>query len=224
MIAPDSATATRPDGRDTRWEAHRAERRKELVQAALRAIRKNGATVGMDEIAAVAGTSKTVIYRHLGDRLGLYLAVCEAVDEIILADFGRAMAGSGVGGDIDDALAGDPYDVLTAVIGSYFELVERDPEVYRFVTRRPLVDLPPETDPIGGLTDSIAQQLTKVFHDVLQARGADTSGAATWAFGLVGFVRETADRWLADPERTPRDEVVRHLARFASVGLTGVLR
>lgn len=222
MTAYDAAT--RPDGRDTRWEAHRAERRKELVQTALRAIRQNGATVGMDEIAAVAGTSKTVIYRHLGDRLGLYLAVCEAVDGIIVADFAKAMASSGVGGDIDDALAGDPYEVLTAVIGSYFELVERDPEVYRFVTRRPLVDLPPETDPIGGLTDTIAQQLTLVFRDVLQARGADTSGAATWAYGLVGFVRETADRWLADPERAPRDEVVGHLARFASVGLTGVLR
>ena len=38
----------------------------------------------MEEIAAQAGTSKTVIYRHLGDRLGLYLAVCESVDALIL--------------------------------------------------------------------------------------------------------------------------------------------
>lgn len=223
MAGSESATAARPDGRDTRWEAHRAERRKELVQAALRAIRKNGATVGMDEIAAVASTSKTVIYRHLGDRLGLYLAVCEAVGEMILADFDRAMAATGLGSGIDAAVAGDPYDVLTAVVGSYFELVERDPEVYRFVTRRPLVDLPLDTDPVGGLTDTIAQALTAVFREVLAARGADTSGAATWAYGLVGFVRESADRWLADPDRVPRQEVVGHLARFASVGLTGVL-
>ena len=44
----------------------------------------------MDEIAAEAGTSKTVIYRHLGDRLGLYLAVCESVDALILAEIDAA--------------------------------------------------------------------------------------------------------------------------------------
>lgn len=215
--------ATRPDGRDTRWTAHRAERRRELVEAALRAIRVHGATVGMDEIAAEAGTSKTVIYRHLGDRLGLYLAVCEAVDDIILSDFGNAMSASGIKIGTDDLFVGDPYDVLVAVIGSYLSLVERDPEVYRFVTRRPLVDLPPETDPVIGLTDAIAESLTDIFRTALLARDEDTSAAASWAHGLVGFVREAADRWLADPDREPRDEVVRHLARFASVGLSGVL-
>lgn len=216
-------SATRPDGRDTRWTAHRAERRRELVEAALRAIRAHGATVGMDEIAAEAGTSKTVIYRHHGDRLGLYLAVCEAVDDIIMSDFGKTMSASGIQIGTDDLFEGDPYDVLVAVIGSYLSLVERDPEVYRFVTRRPLVDLPPETDPVIGLTDAIANSLTDVFRTALSARGEDTSAAASWAHGLVGFVREAADRWLADPERQPREHVVRHLARFASVGLSGVL-
>lgn len=213
----------RPDGRDTRWTAHRAERRRELVEAALRAIRVHGATVGMDEIAAEAGTSKTVIYRHLGDRLGLYLAVCEAVDDIIMGDFSNAMVASGVPLGTNNLFDGDTYDVLTAVIGSYMSLVERDPEVYRFVTRRPLVDLPPETDPVIGLTDAIAESLTEIFRSALLARGEDVSAAASWAHGLVGFVREAADRWLGDPDREPRDEVVRHLAQFASVGLSGVL-
>lgn len=219
-----SNPAARPDGRDTRWTAHRAERRRELVEAALRAIRKHGATVGMDEIAAEAGTSKTVIYRHLGDRLGLYLAVCEAVDEIILGDFAKALSAGGVQAGSGDLFDGDPYDVLTAVIGSYLALVERDPEVYRFVTRRPLVDLPPETDPVIGLTDAIADSLTAIFRSALAARGEDTSAAASWAHGLVGFVREAADRWLADPDREPRAVVVGHLSRFASVGLSGVLQ
>ena len=51
-----------PDGRSTRWDQHRAARRRELVDATLRAIRQHGAGVGMDDIAAVAGTSKTVVY------------------------------------------------------------------------------------------------------------------------------------------------------------------
>src|SRR5262245_32752527 len=52
------------DGRDSRWEQHREERREALVDATIRAIRKHGATVGMDDIALEAGTSKTVVYRH----------------------------------------------------------------------------------------------------------------------------------------------------------------
>ncbi len=79
-----TTTSPSPDGRSTRWDQHRATRRRELVEATLRAIRKHGAGVGMDDIAAVAGTSKTVIYRHFSDRQGLYAAVCESVDALIL--------------------------------------------------------------------------------------------------------------------------------------------
>ena len=42
------------DGRTTRWAQHNATRRRELVEAALRAIRHHGHSVGMDDIAAEA--------------------------------------------------------------------------------------------------------------------------------------------------------------------------
>lgn len=214
----------RLDGRDTRWTTHRVQRRRQLVEAAIKAIRKHGATVGMDDIAATAGTSKTVIYRHLGDRLGLYLAVVEAVDSLILSDFDKAIS-SGIDPDDPASLRdADPHAVLVAVIDSYLRLVENDPEVYRFVVRRPLVDLPAEADPVAGLTDAIAGRLSELFTAALTAAGRDTSPARTWGHALVGYVREAADRWLADPDRPPRAQVVQHLAEFASVGLTGVLR
>ena len=56
--------AGRVDGRASRWEEHRRQRRVELVDHTVRAIRQHGAGVGLDDIAAQAGTSKTVIYRH----------------------------------------------------------------------------------------------------------------------------------------------------------------
>jgi AcrR family transcriptional regulator len=67
----------------TRWDEHRITRKRELIEHALRAIRKHGAAVGMEEIAAQAGTSKTVIYRHFGDRAGLYAAVVANVHDYI---------------------------------------------------------------------------------------------------------------------------------------------
>ena len=77
------------DGRDSRWERHREERRAALVDATIRAIRTHGAGVGMDDIAAEAGTSKTVIYRHFDDKAGLYRAVAERIDGRVVAQRGR---------------------------------------------------------------------------------------------------------------------------------------
>lgn len=213
---------SRVDGRDARWTAHREQRRRELTEATIKAIRVHGATVGMDEIAAEAGTSKTVIYRHFGDRLGLYLSVCASVDNNVLGDLRQALdaAGDGAG---RTPLAGDTRTVIEAVIDSYFAQVERDPEVYRFVVRRPALNVSPEDDPVIGISDTIAGVLQPIFAEALEAAGQSTAPSGIWSHGLIGFVRESADRWLADPDRPPRAVVVRHLAEFATYGLSGAL-
>lgn len=216
------AEDARVDGRDARWAAHREQRRRELTEAAIRGIRAHGATVGMEEIAAEAGTSKAVIYRHFGDRLGLYLAVCGAVDHNVLADLQQVLhrAGEGTG---SAPSAGDTRAVVEAVIASYFAQVERDPEVHRFVVRRPAVHLSPGDDPVMALGDTITDVLEPIFADALAAAGRPTTASRIWAQGLIGFVRESADRWLADPQRPPRAVVVRYVAEFATHGLCGAL-
>ena len=42
---------TSVDGRATRWAQHNAERRRELVEATLRAIRKHGHGIGMADLS-----------------------------------------------------------------------------------------------------------------------------------------------------------------------------
>ena len=208
----------RVDGRDARWRAHREERRAQLTESALRAIRRHGAGVGMDEIAAEAGTSKTVIYRHLGDRLGLYLAVCASVDRLILQDFSAALDTADAA---DHPLSVDPRSALIAAIDSYLALVENDPEVYRFVTRPPQVQVPRDSDPVIGLSATIAERLSDVLAANLRNAGRDEGVAPILAHGLVGFVRESADSWVTDPHRVPRAVIVEQLAEFAAVGLNG---
>lgn len=207
------------DGRDMRWEAHRTRRRRQLVEAALRAIRTHGAGVGMDEIAAAGSTSKTVLYRHLGDRAGLYRAVVAAVDERILADLAAA-----------GARGGDVVERIGQMVRSYLELVERDPEIYRFVVTRPLET--PEGgagDPVHRITDRIAEQLTSVLHEHLRGGGAVAAEAdrlaPVWAHGIVGMVRTVSDAWLAsraDGRAHPgADEVTRTLLALIEPALRG---
>ena len=212
-----SSPSTRRDGRDTRWAEHRLAKRAQLVEATLRAIRAHGAGVGMEEIAAEAGTSKTVIYRHFSDKAGLYLAVAQAVDELILRDLRAAMGASGTSGA--GAVPQDPRGVISAAIDSYLRLVERDPEVYRFVVTRPLLDRPVEDDPVSGLTTLIGEQIAAMLTAQLRARGKDPAPAQAWGHGLVGLVRAAADHWLSSPSPMPRGDLVQHLTDLAWSGL-----
>lgn len=198
------------DGRDTRWAEHRLHRRRDLVEDTLRAIRKHGAGVGMDEIAAQAGTSKTVIYRHFGDRAGLYAAVVGNVHDFIHKDLEAALHFTDPG-DLS-VLARDLAD-------AYLTLVERDPEIYRFVLS------PPDgaVDPLGGLPDVIGDQVSTAIAEHLVSSGQDPACATIWGHGLVGFVRAAADRWMGSRSREPKADVVAHIDSFFTPALAAGL-
>jgi AcrR family transcriptional regulator len=206
------------DGRSTRWDEHRQQRRRELVEAALRAIRQHGASVGMDEIAAEAGTSKTVFYRHFTDRSGLYAAVSERVDALILRDVTQALDADGTG-DLA-AVGSSPRRLIAAAIDSYLRLVEKDPEVYRFIVNAPLLDRPGGGDPAGAVTHHIADQISAVIARALQSAGRSPDPAVVWGHGVVGMVRSAADRWLADADPMARGQLAEHLTDLAWGGLS----
>lgn len=195
------------DGRATRWHAHRKERRTLLVDAALAAVRRHGAGVGMDEVAACAGTSKTVVYRHFADRTQLYVAVCERVAAELAEEVRLAME-----------TAGGPHAMTHAGIDAYLRMIESDPEVYRFVVHRPLA----APDPVADLVSLIGDRVAAVIAARLATVGADTSAAGPWGHGVVGMVRAAADRWLSDPGGMSRESLAAHLTDLAWTGLSGL--
>lgn len=199
--AAHAAASMRGDRRNTRWNAHRAAKRRELVEATLRCIRDLGPRVGMDEIAAAAGTSKPVLYRHFGDRTGLYLAVVDSVTEYIQSRIAPAL-------DADS-----PFAVMVADLAdSYLELIERDENIYRFVLSRPQLDT--DADPLTGVSERIGQQVSDAIARRRRAARLDDEVAVTWGHGIVGFVRATANVWLNTPDRRPRADLVAEVADF----------
>ncbi len=217
--------STTTDGRSARWEEHRQERRRQLVESAIRTIRDRGATIGMDELAAAAGTSKTVFYRHFTDRSGLYRAVAARVDELILRDIRRVLGEQ----TADDhgarlsALDVDPRSVVHAAIDAYLRLVERDPEVYRFIVAAPIVGSgrgDNAAEVAASATGRIATQISDLVASALVHRGNDPAPAKLWGESLVGLVRAGADAWLAGVtgERT-REEITEQLTELAWSGM-----
>jgi AcrR family transcriptional regulator len=205
--ADDSAR----DRRDSRWDEHRRERRAQLVDATVAAVGKHGAGVGMEEIAAEAGTSKTVVYRHFADRADLYVAVCNRVASQLLPKLRSAIETSA-----------EPRQMIGAAIDTYLAFLEADPELYRFVVHQQTIDRP-ASDPLGSLSDLVGEQATSAISVALHQSGGDAAAAAPWGHGVVGLVRSAADWWLRAGRPMLRSELAAHLTDLAWAGLSGVV-
>jgi len=180
-------------------------RRAEYLDAAMDAIRALGPQATMTDIAERAGMSKPVLYDHFNDRLGLTVAVVAKLAQTVATDAARSLLAGGE----PEALLARTFDIFVA-------LVEREPELYRWILRG-AQDMPSS---LGDLPLALegGTRLAAVIGSALRLAGADSGPAEPWAFGIVGFVFGATEWWLV--RRTMRwEEFVAYLARFVWAGL-----
>jgi AcrR family transcriptional regulator len=211
--APEQDTAPPPrrDKRSSRWDEHRRARRQELTLATIVAIRQFGPDVGMSQVAAQARTSKTVVYRHFTDKFDLYQAVCERVGAVIVGQVAEAMR-----------TAGPPQQILRQGIDAYLTLIERDPDIYRYVMRPPGSDRSSsaaEGDFVGDLTSFIGDHVGEIITTELHRQGRDPAPAVTWGHAVVGMVRSVGDHWLSARPEVSREVITGEVADLAWGGL-----
>jgi AcrR family transcriptional regulator len=243
LADPDPRDDDAPgDGRSTRWADHREARRAELVRAARRTVHHHGPDVSMEEIAAAAGTSKSIVYRYFSDKTGLQIAVAEAV---VLQ----------IQGALEGVLrvAPTPREGLRAMVAVYLEMIESSPHVYAFVTRHGSVE---SDGPLGHFLQSVTALVAAPFARGLTeerdgrrvarrpdsppdtppdpaATGDDAAAgvraaalAESWAAGAVGFVRGAGEWWLAhrgEPGTPDREALTAQLAAWLWAGPVGLL-
>lgn len=196
-----------------RGDEARQQRRQAFVDAAVDLVRREGPLVSMEQIAAACGVTKPIVYRLFGDRDELVMEMAERfVDQLVEA--------------LAPLLTADapPLDLLVGTMDAYLGLVERDTNLYRFLSAHAGAD---RRDLLAAL---IAEQVATVLERLLAQRDLPTAPARTWAFGLVGMVHFAGDWWAAGTElpdedhRFPADraELVQHLARLLWYGADGV--
>jgi len=190
----------------------RPARRAELLDAAIRAIRREGPSVSMETIAAEAGITKPVVYRHFGDKDGLYRALAERYIADLMGELETALA------SIDD-----PRQRIEVTIGTYLKLVERDPGVYRFLTRTVVADWSEGADHLAGFVHRIAGRISEVLTTQFIRLGLPARGADAYAHGLVGMVRQAGDWWVEDGSYE-RTELAHLLTNWIWWGFTGLGR
>ncbi|MFC6092177.1 TetR/AcrR family transcriptional regulator [Saccharothrix sp. BKS2] len=200
------------DARRERWKGHREARRAEFVEATIRAVAGHGPDVGMDEIAAEAGVSKPVLYRHFADKSDLYLAVGQRATEMLMDRLGPAIGHEG------------PIRVRIArIVDAYLSVIEEHPNLYRFVVRASFADRPVEQDVVGEDKTMIANALARLLGDYLRAFGMDSGGAEPWAHALVGMVQNAGDWWL-DRQSMTRASLSDYLTTIIWHAIDGLLR
>lgn len=201
--------AINPDGRNTRWDQHRRERRDELIKSARAAVHDLGPSASMDEIAAHAGTSKSVFYRYFGDKNGLQRAVGEKATEFVATELLRAARGKD-----------NPLEALQTMIRIYLELAESSPNVYTFST---------ESD---GETSEFFSGIADVMSTIHERFVVETKpehrenmaarvSATYWSTAAIGFIRHAGEQWLTEPpheDRPTAPQLARYITRWLVQG------
>jgi AcrR family transcriptional regulator len=198
------------DARRERWRAHRLTRRQEFVEATIRAVTKRGPDVGMDEIAAEAGVSKPVLYRHFTDKADLYLAVGLRATDLLMDQIVPALADNGA-----------IFERIRRAVGCYLTFVDEYQELYRFLVLRPEAA---KNGLVQEDRNKIAAVLTKLLAKYLRLFKLDTRMAGPSAHGIVGLVQGAGEWWLDDHDTMTREELIEHLSLLIWHGIDGVLR
>ncbi|MEY2571331.1 MAG: hypothetical protein QOE63_1681 [Acidimicrobiaceae bacterium] len=188
--------------------ARREKRRAELLDAAVAAIRRDGGTVSMEVIAAEAGVTKPIVYKHFGDRSGLAAAIGERFGTELVAALEGALHRTDL----------EPERLVHATIDAYLEFVEREPQLYRFLVANMAV--PEGGAGQTGLVLAIGQRVAVVLGELLRANGRDSGPAEPWAFGIVGMVHFAGDWWL-DRKTMSRERLADYLSALLYQGLQG---
>ena len=188
-------------------------RRNELLDAALAAVRRHGAGVSMADLAAEAGVTKPILYRHFGDREGLVAALAARFTADLMGALEHALSRA-------DGAA-DPRATVAATVDAFVSFIERDPDVYRLLVHRAVREQPGAVEALGGFLRQVGNAIAQVLGEQLRGAGADSGGAEVLAHGMVGFVHAAGDWWL-EHQTMPRARVVAYVTDLLWGGLAGM--
>ncbi|MCY7364716.1 MAG: TetR/AcrR family transcriptional regulator [Frankiaceae bacterium] len=172
----------------------RAARREALLDAADRIVRRAGPTASMATIAAEAGITKPILYRHFGDKSGLYAALADRYTGRLLEDLQSALEAGRT-----------RRDRVARTVDAYLAAIEQEPQVYRFLVHSD------EAAPAQSQVRSFTRRLSALLAAGIAAEvGGPPQRASAWGHGIVGMVQSAGDWWL-DTRGCSREELVSEL-------------
>lgn len=174
-------------GRDPR-------RRRALLEAADRIILREGPDVSMASIAAEAGISKPILYRHFGDKSGLYQALADRHVRVLMDTVRAAFV-----------RAGSMRERSSAAIDTYLSAIAANRPLYGFLVHRAGAEDTATHSAMSALIRGLGGQLAEIL--LAEGRLHDQVRAHVWGHATVGMVQAAGEWWLDHPD-VPRTTVV----------------
>jgi AcrR family transcriptional regulator len=182
------------------------DRRELLLAAADRVVQRVGPDVSMNVIAAEAGITKPILYRHFGDKGGLYRALAARHIEDLLSRLRAALV-----------TRGGLETRTRATLDAYFASIEERPQVYRFLVQRAAVEEPGVRGEVEGFVRRFGDELATGIRSEPALGEVEPLRALVWAHGIAGMVQAAGDWWLDHPD-VPRAVVVNELTELLTAG------
>jgi AcrR family transcriptional regulator len=200
--------------RDSARQRRREQRREQLLDAADRVIHRSGSAFSMDEIAAEAGITKPVLYRHFGDKDGLH----EALTDRYIGELKQVLRPA--------SETDDPRSRLAATIDAYLSYVEREPDRYRFLLAA--AEQPRTAVLVADFRREYVGECAFTSATKLDRAGLDPGFAEPWAQCVSGMIRSAGASWL-EHRALPRARLVDYLTTvlwdgFAALRATASVR
>lgn len=181
------------------------QRRRELLEAADRVVLRDGPKASMNAIAAEAGITKPILYRHFGDKGGLYRALATRHTDALLTSLRASL----------DAPA-DRRRRVEATLDTYLASIEAMPQVYRFLMHpadeahqaEQGFDVGRHSAP---LLRRMGEELGQVIAERVDLGPAAEVQARIWGHGIVGMMHAAGDWWLGE-RPCSRADLVKSLA------------
>jgi AcrR family transcriptional regulator len=162
----------------------------------------DGAT--LEEIADQAKVSRPVLYEHFGGKEGLYAVIVDREMEYLVRRIAEAIA------------TGTPRVRIEQAALAFLTYVRGHPDGFAVLTHDA-----PATTAGGGMSsvlNDVAERVGVLFTAAFKDAGYDPKTAPIYAHGLVGMVTFVGQWWTQD-RKPPIEEVARHLAALAWMGL-----
>jgi AcrR family transcriptional regulator len=191
------------------------ERRIRILDAAVEVFAEHGYGAKMQDIAARAGVVPSVLYDHFGSKRELHITLLELHAEQMRERSLRRVEGASA------------EEMLRASIASYFEFVEEDPFIWRFMHRDPPTD--PE---IAAVCNEIADRGIAGIADLIRFGAAGAKSVkginvdeATW---ILARATQSATHgvatWWYENREVPRERVVELVFMLLWQGFDGMLK
>jgi AcrR family transcriptional regulator len=186
-------------GRDPR-------RRRALLDAADRIILREGPDVSMASIAAEAGISKPILYRHFGDKSGLYQALAERHVRVLIDGVRTAFRGPG-----------ELRERARAAIDTYLATIAANRHLYGFLVHRAGAEDTATHSVMGTLIRGLGGELAETL--LAEGRLRDPVRGHIWGHAVVGMVQAAGEWWL-EHATVPRAAVVDGIVDLLLDGFT----